>query len=143
VLILDKADRVKLQPSNPWQVETFIGSDSPIDENWTFEMANYLATEQVLNVDTVDARSDIYSLGCTFYFLLTGHPPFPGGSIAERLLKHQVATASSITEERPNAPLSLVDLCERMMSKKPEQRPQAAAEVSSALNAWLAEYDAG
>ena len=58
--------------------------------------ADYLAPEQALNSHEADSRSDIYSLGCTLYFLLTGSPPFPEGSISERLLKHQTAKPESI-----------------------------------------------
>jgi serine/threonine protein kinase len=101
--------------------------------------ADYLAPEQALNSHQADSRSDIYSLGCTLYFLLTGSPPFPEGSISERLLKHQTARPESIFKFRPDAPPSLVDICETMMSKKPDDRIQSAGEVSSHLKEWLAD----
>jgi len=100
--------------------------------------ADYLAPEQALNSHEADSRSDIYSLGCTLYFLLAGHPPFPEGSISERLLKHQTTTPESILKARPDAPPSLVDACERMMAKKPDERFQTAQEVSRYLISWLA-----
>jgi eukaryotic-like serine/threonine-protein kinase len=68
--------------------------------------ADYLAPEQALNSHQADSRSDIYSLGCTLYFLLTGSPPFPEGSISERLLKHQTARPDSIFKTRADAPRS-------------------------------------
>jgi len=101
--------------------------------------ADYLAPEQALNSHEADGRSDIYSLGCTLYFLLTGSPPFPEGSISERLLKHQTARPESIFKVRPDAPPSLVEFCEAMMSKKPIDRPQTAGEVAAILKDWLAE----
>lgn len=99
--------------------------------------ADYLAPEQALNSHKADKRADIYSLGCTLYFLLTGHPPFPEGSISERLLKHQVETAPSILKERPDAPPTLVHICEKMMAKRPEDRYQTAADVTQRLAEWL------
>jgi serine/threonine protein kinase len=101
--------------------------------------ADYLAPEQALNSHEADSRADIYSLGCTMYFLLTGRPPFPEGSISERLLKHQTATPESLFRLRPDAPIRLVEICERMMAKKPEDRYQSAGEVAGLLTEWLAE----
>jgi serine/threonine protein kinase len=101
--------------------------------------ADYLAPEQALNSHQADGRSDIYSLGCTLYFLLTGSPPFPEGSISERLLKHQTARPDSIFKFRADAPPSLVDICETMMSKKPDDRIQSAGEVAAHLKEWLAD----
>jgi eukaryotic-like serine/threonine-protein kinase len=101
--------------------------------------ADYLAPEQALNSHKADARADIYSLGCTLYFLLMGHPPFPEGTISERLLKHQVEQAPSIFKERPDAPSILVNICNRMMAKRADERYQTAGEISERLTEWLAD----
>ncbi|MDG2381949.1 MAG: serine/threonine-protein kinase [Pirellulaceae bacterium] len=100
--------------------------------------ADYLAPEQAVNSSKVDARADIYGLGGTLYFLLTGHPPFPEGTLTERLLKHQREEPASIFEDRSDAPATLVDVCRRMMMKNPNERVQTAAGVVEQLRHWLA-----
>lgn len=108
------------------------------DEN-VLGTADYLAPEQALNSHGADERSDIYSLGCTLYYLLTGRPPFPEGTISERLLKHQVEEPESILRLRPDVPVSLVEICNKMMAKRPELRFESANEVAERLTQWLAD----
>ncbi len=99
--------------------------------------ADYLAPEQAVNSTNVDGRADIYSLGCTLYFLLTGHPPFAEGTSLERMTAHQQQVPPSIMLDRPDAPAGLVAICRRMMEKSPENRYQSATEVESALREWI------
>jgi len=107
------------------------------DEN-VLGTADYLAPEQAVNSHTVDARADIYALGCTFYFLLTGHPPYNDGTLAQRIMKHQTQPAPSIFLDRKDAPQALVDICQKMMAKTPAKRYASAGDVGSALAGWLA-----
>jgi len=102
--------------------------------------ADYLSPEQALNSHNVDARTDIYSLGCTAYFLLTGHPPFPDGSVAQRLVAHQVKQPKPISDERRDVPPELAAIVSKMMAKNPDDRFPTAAEIASALAAWLVRY---
>lgn len=102
--------------------------------------ADYLAPEQAIDSHKVDARADIYSLGCTFYFALTGHPPFTEGTLVQRLFAHQTKMPRPVGEERPDAPESLIAILEKMMAKKSAERYQSAAEVAQALTRWLAEH---
>ena len=106
------------------------------DEN-VLGTADYLPPEQAIDSHKVDARADIYSLGCTLYFLLTGHPPFPEGTLAQRLMKHQTVEPASIYQDRPDVPEGLVAICSRMMAKSPDDRFQNCGEVRDALAAWL------
>lgn len=84
--------------------------------------ADYLAPEQAVNSHNVDHRADIYSLGCTLYFLLTGKPPFSQGSLAQRIAMHQTQDPKSLLEVRPDLPVELVAICEKMMRKSPDDR---------------------
>jgi serine/threonine protein kinase len=99
--------------------------------------ADYLAPEQALDSHNIDARADIYSLGQTFYFLLVGHPPFPEGTVAQRLLAHQMKEPHPINATRPDAPLSLLSIVKKMIAKKPADRYQTAGDVAAALGEWL------
>jgi serine/threonine protein kinase len=94
---------------------------------------DYMAPEQGIGAEDFDHRADIYSLGCTLYFLLTGHPPFPEGTIAQRIVKHQMQQPRDILAEQPGTPPKLAEICQRMMAKKPEERFQTMLEVSAAL----------
>lgn len=111
------------------------------DEN-VLGTADYLAPEQAINSHNVDARADLYSLGCTLYFCLTGHPPFPEGTMAQRLLMHQQREPAPITNDRPDTPRDLVLICRRMMEKRVEDRYQNAEEVANALGRWLSDRGA-
>ena len=66
--------------------------------------ADYLAPEQAVDSHDVDMRADIYSLGATFYFLLTGQPPFAEGTVAQKLLWHQSKSPKPIREVRARGP---------------------------------------
>ena len=98
---------------------------------------DYLAPEQAFDSHLVDARADVYSLGCTLYFALTGHPPFPTGTLAQRVLWHQTRQPKPLELERPGTPPQLAAICRRMMAKSPSERYQTANDVSAALAAWL------
>lgn len=106
------------------------------DEN-VLGTADYLAPEQAVDSHRVDHRADIYGLGCTLYYLLTGHPPFCEGTLAQRIMKHQREAPPDIRIDRPDVPQDLVAICLKMMAKKPSDRYQSAAEVAQALRLWL------
>ncbi|MCL2711356.1 MAG: serine/threonine protein kinase [Planctomycetaceae bacterium] len=117
--------------------QVYEGRISHIQEDTILGTADYLAPEQALDSHKVDARADIYALGGVLYFCLTGHPPFPEGSVSKRLLDHQQSEPASILIDRPDAPEDLVALCQKMMSKNPEHRQQSAREVVQDFEDWL------
>lgn len=95
--------------------------------------ADFVAPEQAINSRTVDARADIYSLGCAWYFLLTGQPPFKGDTVHARLAKHQTQPAPDVRQTRSDCPAAMAELIARMMSKQPRERPASAVELLGQL----------
>jgi serine/threonine protein kinase len=109
------------------------------DDQNVLGTADYVSPEQALDSHEVDIRTDIYSLGATFYFLLTGHPPFPEGKIAQKLIWHQVKQPTLIRQIRPEVPAELAAILEKMMAKNPAKRYQTPLEVIEALRPWTKE----
>jgi len=93
----------------------------------------YLAPEQVRNSRTVDIRADLYSLGCTLYYLLTGQPPFRGETPMAVMRKHLHEAPPPLTSRRPDVPPAVAALVSKLMAKNPEDRYQTAAELAAAL----------
>ena len=104
---------------------------------------DYMSPEQARDSHAVDARSDIYSLGASLYFLLTGQPPFPGGKMIEKL--HRLATEQPqpLGQIRPDCRRELDAAIQKMMAKAPEERFQSAEEVVRALKPLAADRLAG
>jgi serine/threonine-protein kinase len=98
--------------------------------------ADYLAPEQARNANAVDIRGDIYSLGCSLYYMLTGQAPFPEGSLAQKIMQHQTAEPRPIDSFRKDVPAGVVTAVKRMMAKQPEKRFQTPASVALALQEY-------
>jgi serine/threonine-protein kinase len=94
---------------------------------------DYIAPEQARDPRLADIRSDIYSLGCTFFFLLSGQPPFPGGSVLQKLLQHQSEEPPNIRGIRPDVPEAVARIMRRMMAKSPRHRYQTPEELIQAI----------
>ncbi len=97
---------------------------------------DYMAPEQAKNSSCVDARADLYSLGCTLYYLLTAQPPFPEGSAVEKLLKHQLDAPPSARVLRPDVPEGVDTIIACLMAKKPDNRLPTALAVAQALSSF-------
>ncbi len=137
-LLLDRSGTVKLLDLGLARIfhETTDDLTTGRDAQTLLGTVDYLAPEQALNSHDVDIRADIYCLGATFYYLLTGKGLFEDGSVAEKLSWHLHRPPVPILEARPDVPPGLVEVIDKMLAKKPEDRYQTPDEVVEALEPW-------
>jgi eukaryotic-like serine/threonine-protein kinase len=107
-------------------------------ENTVMGTPDYLAPEQSRSLHQADIRSDLYGLGCTFYYLLTGYAPFSGGGTIDKLIRHNTVPAPAVTTRRPDVPPDVAGMVARLLAKSPEQRFQTPAELAEALTPFSA-----
>ncbi len=94
---------------------------------------DYISPEQARDPRSADVRSDIYSLGCTLYFMLTGRPPFPEGTVLQKLLQHNSDAPPDPRELNPELPAELSELIRKMLAKDPRRRYQHPSELIAEL----------
>ena len=115
---------------------------------------DYISPEQARNPRDVDVRSDLYSLGCTLFHMLSGRPPFPGGTVLQKLIQHQEEAPVDVRTLNPRVPAELAAIIGRLMAKDRDRRYQTpehlvrdllvvagsvGAAASSPLPSWLDE----
>jgi serine/threonine-protein kinase len=94
---------------------------------------DYISPEQARDPRNADIRSDIYSLGCTLFFMLTGQPPFPDGTVLQKLLQHQGDEPPDVRQFRPDLPEEVGRILRKMMAKDPRRRYANPVELVSEL----------
>ena len=94
---------------------------------------DYISPEQARDPRAADVRSDLYSLGCTFYFMLTGRPPFPEGTVLQKLLSHSGEDPTDPRNFRPNLDEQVVQVLNKLLAKQPGQRYQQPNELIGEL----------
>ena len=102
---------------------------------------DYMAPEQAIDTHTVDARADVYSLGCTLHYLLTGEPVYMGRTMASKFLAHREQPVPSLRTQRDDVPEGLDAVFQRMLAKRPEDRQQSMTELLVELESCCAERD--
>ena len=101
---------------------------------------DYISPEQARDPRSADVRSDIYSLGCTLYFMLTARPPFPDGTVLQKLLQHQGDEPPDVRTFRSDLPDDFLAILNRMLAKSPDKRFQSPAELVGELNGFAARH---
>jgi len=118
----------RLHANEKEQTQTIIAK-----ENTVMGTPDFLSPEQSRDLHSVDIRADLYSLGCTIYYLLTGEVPFPGGNTVDKLIRHNRESARPIEELRPDVPAKIAIIVEKLMAKNPADRFQTPDELMDAL----------
>jgi serine/threonine protein kinase len=137
-ILVDRSGTVKILDMGLARFFRDEGDDitKKFDENCVLGTADYCAPEQALNSHAVDIRVDIYSLGATFYYCLTGDTPFGQGTTAQKIIWHQMKEPTPVREVRPAVPEGLAKVLAKMMAKSADERYQTPAEVEEALAEW-------
>lgn len=97
---------------------------------------DFLAPEQAKNASKVDIRADLYALGCTLFYLLTGQVPFPGGTPTEKMIRHYTEPPTPIQQLRSDVPPGVAAILDKLMAKRPEDRFQTPIELADALEPY-------
>jgi tRNA A-37 threonylcarbamoyl transferase component Bud32 len=128
VKILDMGLARRMQPIHGEATEKLT-----TDQSGALGTVDYMAPEQALDFHRADIRADIYSLGYTLYFLLTGTPPFGSATVAQKLIWHQQREPAPVEQHARGVPSSLVQILKQMTAKDPAARFQLPGDVARAL----------
>jgi serine/threonine protein kinase len=99
---------------------------------------DYIAPEQADDPSKADACCDVYALGCTLYYALTGRPPYPGGTALEKIHRHHTEEPTPVPQLNPTVPPTFIGLLRKMMARNPAHRFPSAAAVREELVVWAA-----
>ncbi len=134
-LLLDKSGVVKISDLGLVLIGDPDETSRITREGLTVGTPDFVAPEQARNPRAADIRADIYALGCTFYYLLAGEVPFPGGTPTEKMLRHSREPVPA--PQRNDIPSEVLGILAKMTARKPEQRFQTPAEVAAALTPFV------
>lgn len=138
-LLLDKEGRVKILDMGLARIEESLGNPRGQNGNGLTQTGavmgtvDFMAPEQALDSKSADARSDVYSLGCTLFWLLSGKTPFVGDTVMKKLVAHREGEIPRLLSVRPDIPEWLEAVFQRMLAKQPEDRFQTMSKLLAAL----------
>jgi serine/threonine protein kinase len=132
-VLIGKDNNVKLVDMGLARSDNIEMSEDMTASGVTLGTFDYISPEQARDPRDADFRSDIYSLGCTLYFMLTGRPPYPGGTMLQKLLSHGNSPPPDPRELRPEVSQDLSAVIQKMLAKDPKDRYQSAAALIADL----------
>lgn len=141
-LLLDKRGTIKILDMGLARIEETMDADAlPAEEltqaGYVMGSVDYMSPEQGFDLRTTDHRSDIYSLGATFYYLLTGQAMYKSNTMVKRILAHRDQPIPSLRAARADVPEGLDAVFQWMVAKRPEDRPQSMTDVIARLEGCL------
>ncbi len=132
-VLIGEEDTIKLVDMGLARSDNFELSEDMTASGVTLGTFDYISPEQARDPRDADLRSDIYSLGCTLYFMLSGRPPYPGGTMLQKLLSHGNSPPPDARLLRDEVSDDLNAVLERMLAKSPEDRYQSVADLMADL----------
>lgn len=138
-LLVDRKGTVKILDMGLARIDSPLGdaTDGLTNTGNIMGTIDYMAPEQAVDTKHADARADVYALGCTLYFLLTGKKLYDADTVMKKLLAHREAAVPSFASARADVPAGLDAVYQRMVAKRPQDRFKTVAEARMALEAAM------
>jgi serine/threonine protein kinase len=134
--VITPAGRARIVDMGLARLHQMAGDRDLTISGMTLGTFDYISPEQARDPREADVRSDLYSLGCTMFFMLAGRAPFADGTMVQKLLQHQQEPPPPIERLRPDVPRRLAAIIGRLMAKNPSDRYQRPADLSADLAAF-------